>query len=122
VTKTNDCKINAYVLMTNHAHLLVNALNIQNISRLPQSIGRKYVPYFNRKYGKSGTLWEGRFKASSIESERYLLTCYRYIVLNPVRAGVVNYPEDYRWSSYQANAVGIPNPVITPHSLYNALG
>ena len=85
-------------------------------------MGRKYVPYFNHKYGRSGTLWEGRFKASSIDIERYLLTCYRYIELNPVRAHMVDKPDEYRWSSYRANAYGAANPILTPHRLYLSLG
>jgi len=118
----HECRIHAYVLMTNHVHLLVSACNPSNLSKLPQFIGRRYVPYFNHKYGRSGTLWEGRYKASIIETERYLLTCYRYIELNPVRAGVVTEPEEYCWSSYAANALGRPDPMITPHELYMALG
>jgi putative transposase len=81
-------------------------------------MGRCYVPYFNQKYSKSGTLWEGRFKANSIDSEHYLLSCYRYIELNPVRAGIVEKPEEYRWSSYRSNAYGEKNDLITPHELY----
>jgi putative transposase len=118
----HECRIHAYVLMTNHVHLLVSASNPANLSKLPQYVGRRYVPYFNRKYGRSGTLWEGRFKASTIESERYLLTCYRYIEMNPVRAGMVATPGDYRWSSYKANACGKESALISPHPLYLALG
>ena len=117
-----DCNIHAYVLMTNHIHLLLSAEKTVNISKLSQAIGRKYVPYFNHKYGKSGTLWEGRFKASSIDSEFYLLVCYRYIELNPVRAGMVKEPDDYAWSSYHANALGEKDPLITPHPTYLHLG
>jgi len=120
--ETHDCLIHAYVLMSNHVHLLISASNPANLSKLPQHVGRKYVPYFNHKYGRSGTLWEGRFKASSIDSERYLLTCYRYIELNPVRASMVEKPDEYRWSSYRANAYGRTNPILTPHPLYLALG
>jgi len=118
---SNGCRIHAYILMSNHVHLLVSASKTQNLSRLTQHVGRKYVPYFNHKYGRSGTLWEGRYKASSIESERYLLTCYRYIELNAVRAKMVEKPDEYRWSSYRANAYGVNNPIITPHALYMAL-
>ena len=85
-------------------------------------MGRKYVPYFNHKYDRSGTLWEGRFKASSIDSERYLLSCYRYIELNPVRANMVEKPDEYRWSSNRANAYGQANAILTPHPLYLSLG
>lgn len=117
-----DCRIHAYTLMSNHVHLLCSASEPSHLSKLPQHVGRRYVPYFNHKYGRSGTLWEGRFKASSIDSERYLLTCYRYIELNPVRAGMVKKPDDYRWSSYRANALGAANPLLTPHALYRSLG
>ena len=120
--ETHACAVHAYVLMSNHVHLLVSAGDPGNLSRLPQFVGRRYVPYFNHKYGHSGTLWEGRFKACSIESERYLLVCYRYIELNPVRAGMVEKPDEYRWSSYRANAYGASNPLLTPHTLYLSLG
>ncbi len=117
-----DCKIHAYVLMTNHVHFLVSASLPQNLSKLIQYVGRKYVPFFNHKYNCSGTLWEGRFKASSIDSEAYLLSCYRYIELNPVRANMVKDPDDYPWSSYAANGLGVVNSLITPHRLYMSLG
>lgn len=116
-----QCRIHAYVLMTNHVHLLVSAGESENLSKLPQHVGRKYVPYFNRKYGCSGTLWEGRFKASCVDSEGYLLSCYRYIELNPVRAKMVGLPEEYKWSSYAANALGEDDPLVTPHPLLLAL-
>ncbi len=117
-----DCDIHAYVMMTNHVHILLSAEEPTNISKLSQAVGRKYVPYFNYKYGKSGTLWEGRFKASSIDSEFYLLACYRYIELNPVRAGMVKSSNDYVWSSYHANALGEKDSLVTPHSVYLHLG
>ncbi len=119
---SHDCRIHAYVLMSNHVHLLVSASEPRNLSKLPQHVGRKYVPYFNHKYGRSGTLWEGRFKASSIDTEQYLFTCYRYIELNPVRAKMVEKPEEYPWSSYRGNACGANDPILTPHPLYLALG
>jgi len=118
----HECRIHAYVLMTNHIHVLLSSGEPTNISRFSQAIGRKYVPYFNHKYGKSGTLWEGRFKASSIDSEHYLLACYRYIEMNPVRAGMVSDCKDYQWSSYHANALGEYDALITPHPLYISLG
>ena len=117
-----DCKIHAYVLMTNHVHILLSADDTRNISKLSQSVGRKYVPYFNHKYGKSGALWEGRFKASSVDSEFYLLACYRYIEMNPVRANMVKDASDYAWSSYHRNANGDTDMTITPHSVYLRLG
>ncbi len=99
-----DCAIHAYVLMTNHVHLLMTPSEPDSISKVMQSVGRQYVQYINWSYKRTGTLWEGRYKASPIESERYLLTCYRYIELNPVRAGMVASPADYAWSSYRHNA------------------
>jgi putative transposase len=87
-----------------------------------QSIGRRYVQYINTTYQRTGTLWEGRYRASLIEAESYLLTCYRYIELNPVRAGMVRDPAAYPWSSYRWHALGHPDPVIRDHALYLALG
>jgi REP-associated tyrosine transposase len=87
-----------------------------------QYVGRRYVPYINHEYGRTGTLWEGRFKSSAVDSQAYLLTCMRYIELNPVRAGIVQAPEDYPWSSYAANAFGGRDELLTPHELYAALG
>lgn len=114
--------VHAYVLMTNHVHLLASPQEDVSISKTLQSVGRRYVQYFNHAYGRTGTLWEGRFKATLIDTEAYLLTCMRYIELNPVRAGMVEHPADYPWSSYRANAQGIPNGLLTPHSLYRRLG
>jgi putative transposase len=87
-----------------------------------RKLGQRYVPYFNRRYSRSGTLWEGRFKSSLVDSDRYLLTCYRYIEMNPVRAAMVAAPADYRWSSYAGNALGEPDAILTPHPHYLALG
>src|ERR1017187_9011678 len=96
--------VHAYVLMTNHVHLLVTPETESSLSKTMQSIGRRYVQYFNHVYGRTGTLWEGRYKSTLIDSERYLLTCMRYIELNPVRAEMLAHPGDYPWSSYRANA------------------
>ena len=120
--KKFDCAIHAFVLMTNHVHLLITPGQPDSISRLMQSVGRRYVQYINYSYKRSGTLWEGRHKASLVQSEAYLLTCMRYIELNPVRAIMVNRPEDYKWSSYRANAQGVKNDLLSPHSEYEALG
>jgi len=87
-----------------------------------QQLGRQYVQYFNRTHNRSGTLWEGRFRSSLIQSDRYLLACYQYIELNPVRAGIVSSPEQYPWTSYRANALGEANGLLRPHSLWLALG
>ncbi len=114
--------IHAWVFMTNHVHLLVTPRKEGSVSLLMQSLGRDYVRYFNNVYQRSGTLWEGRFKSSLVSSSRYLLQCYRYIELNPVRAGMVSDPCDYHWSSYRSNAMGVTSKLITPHSLYIELG
>lgn len=117
-----DCDIHAYVLMTNHVHILATPKDKQGISRLMQYMGRRYVPYINYSYGTSGSIWEGRYKSSLIHDEQYLLTCMRYIELNPVKANMVNIPEKYRWSSYGFNGSGKDNKLITPHPLYLRLG
>ncbi len=121
-TAKHDCVIHAYVLMTNHVHLLVTPSHPHAISRTLQYVGRHYVPYINHVYGKSGTLWEGRHKGCIVDSEHYLFACMRYIELNPVRAGMVDKPIDYRWSSYAANAAGQPDALTVPHARYHDLG
>ena len=93
------CDIHAYALMTNHVHLLVSPRQADSITWMMQSLGRHYAQYLNRTYKRSGSVWEGRFKASVIQAEDYLLTCYRYIELNPVTANMVDDPADYRWTS-----------------------
>lgn len=115
------CHIHAYVLMTNHVHLLVTPMLESGISKMMQALGRRYVRYINKTYRRSGTLWEGRYKSSLIESEGYLLTCMRYIELNPVRAHMVNHPGEYKWSSYHVNAQGVIDTNIKPHPLYTVL-
>lgn len=117
-----QCAIHAYVLMTNHVHLLMTPTTADGISRVMQSVGRRYVQYINATYRRTGTLWEGRHKASLIQHTHYLLTCYRYIELNPVRAGIVDHPEGYPWSSYASNGEGKTNPIIQSHPDYQALG
>lgn len=117
-----ECAVHAYVLMTNHVHLLVTPGTPQSLSQLMQSVGRRYVRYVNGIYRRTGTLWEGRFKSAVVDSDRYLLTCMRYIEMNPVRAGMVNKPDEFRWSSYPRNALGRSNGIITSHALYEALG
>jgi len=116
------CDLHAYVLMTNHVHLLMTPQTEDGISKVMQSVGRYYVQYFNHQYKRTGTLWEGRYKATLIDSEAYLLLCSRYIELNPVRADMVDAPENYPWSSYACNALGATNALIKPHELYLALG
>ncbi len=116
------CAVHAYVLMSNHVHVLATPRDADSISRMMQYVGRRYVPYINYHYGTSGTLWEGRYKASLVQEEDYLLTCMRYIELNPVRANMVRHPREYRWSSYRANGEGREDALITPNALYQALG
>ena len=116
------CAIHAYVLMTNHVHLLITPEREDSISRAMQSLGRRYVAYINRRQVRTGTLWEGRHKASLVKSERYLLVCFRYIELNPVRAGMVSTPSEYPWSSFRRNAFGEDNPILRAHEVYEALG
>lgn len=113
--------VHAYVLMTNHVHLLMTPERKDGISLVMQSVGRRYVQYVNRTRRRTGTLWESRHKASLVQAETYLLACYRYIELNPVRAGMVEHPADYAWSSYRHHAYGEANALISPHPLYRAL-
>ncbi len=116
------CAIHAYVLMTNHVHLLATPQEEHSLSKILQRLGRYYVPYYNYSYQRTGTLWEGRYKATLIDSEAYLLTCMRYIELNPVRAGRVEHPSEYPWSSYPCNALGQPAAWVKPHPEYLRLG
>ena len=118
----HGCDVHAYVLMTNHVHLLVTPHHKDSIPKTLQSVGRRYVQHFNHTNRRTGTLWEGRYRATLIESERYLLTCYRYIELNPVRAKMVKHPQEYLWSSYQYHAKGRADGLIKDHELYLALG
>ena len=120
--KRHDLSIHAFVLMTNHVHLLASPQSVDSIPKTLQSVGRRYVQYFNHSYKRTGTLWEGRYKATVIDSDKYLLTCMRYIELNPVRAGMVEHPRDYNWSSYVANGEGKKNAQLTKHYLYQQLG
>ena len=116
-----EVDVHAYVLMTNHIHILATAQETDGITRMMQYIGRHYVPYINHTYGTTGSIWEGRYKASLIHSEEYLLTCMRYIELNPVRANMVRSPGQYRWSSYRCNGQGKEDGLVTPHAMYQAL-
>lgn len=117
------CDVHAYVLMTNHVHILATPRRDHAVSRMMQSVGRRYVQYVNKRNNRTGTLWEGRYRASLVEAEAYLLTCHRYIELNPVRAhDMAATPGAYRWSSYHANALGRGDAWLTPHPLYTHLG
>ncbi len=117
-----ECLIHAYCLMTNHVHLLLTPMHENSAALLMKHLGQRYVQYINRRYQRSGTLWEGRFKSCLTQSEEYVLACYRYIELNPVRANMVEHPADYPWSSYRCNGQREVNPFITPHEEYLRLG
>ena len=117
-----DVAVHAFVLMTNHVHLLVTPTKRESVSLFMQFIGRRYVPYLNHKYGKSGSIWEGRFKASLVQTETYFLKVMRYIELNPVRANMVELPGHYRWSSFCHNIGQRQISFITPHDVYESLG
>ncbi|MGH8468364.1 MAG: transposase [Gammaproteobacteria bacterium] len=108
--------------MTNHVHLLLTPKNAPTVPKLVISLGRRYVQYINRQYRRTGTLWDSRYKSSLIQAETYLLTCMRYIELNPVRAAMVDDPAHSRWTSYRANALGQFSPLLSPHPAYLALG
>jgi len=111
-------QVHAYVLMSNHVHLLLTPGDDWAVSRMMKAIGERYVRQFNKAHRRTGTLWEGRFRSSIVDSQSYLFTCQRYIELNPVRAGLVTHPSQYRWSSYRANAEGVDSALITPHPLF----
>ena len=115
------CAVHSYVLMTNHVHLLITPQRADGPARLMQSLGRRYVQYINRAYKRSGSLWEGRYKSSVVQAESYLFACMRYIELNPVRAGMVTDPANYRWSSYRHNGLGQADERLVEHPLYLGL-
>lgn len=121
-SKAHSVAIHAFVLMDNHVHLLLTSSQAGGLSRAMREVGQNYVQAFNARHGRSGTLWQGRFKSCLVDSDRYLLTVIRYIELNPVRAALVDKPEDYRWSSVHTHLGKACDPLITPHPLYLALG
>jgi putative transposase len=108
--------------MTNHVHLLVTPTSAESLPRTIQSLGRRYVRHVNTVYRRTGTLWEGRYRAAPIQSEAHFLACCRYIELNPVRAGMVAHPREYPWSSSHAHARGAGDALVSDHELYRALG
>ena len=116
------CDVHAYVLMTNHVHLLATGHHLGDLSEVMQRLGRKFARLMNLRWGRTGTLFEGRFLSSLVDSEAYLLTCMKYIELNPVRAGMVRHPKEFGWSSYRQNASGRPGEFLTAHELYLRLG
>ena len=113
--------LHSYVLMPNHVHLLLTAQEDTGVSKLIQSAARRYVGYYNAKYGRTGTLWEGRFHSSIVTTDYYLLACHRYIDMNPVRSGLVGTPEDFRWSSHRHHSYGIRDELVTGHSTIEEL-
>ena len=119
---TTGCSVHAYVLMSNHVHLLVSGETTKSVGNMMKALGQRYVQYINLSYKRSGTLWEGRYRSCLTREENYVLSCYRYIELNPVRAKMVEHPGDYRWSSYRINAQGETPTFTSPHSLYTQLG
>ncbi len=121
VLERTECALHAYCLMTNHVHLLLTPPAPAACSALMRDLGRIYVRYFNDRYGRSGTLWEGRFHSCLVDSADYVLNCYRYIERNPVRAAIVREASAYAWSSHKANAGTINDPVIACHTAYTQL-
>lgn len=121
LSEQSGCALHAYCLMTNHVHLLLTPASHESCSNLMRDPGQRYVQSFNRRHGRTGTLWEGRFHSSLVESARYVLACYRYIESNPVRAQMVNHPAEYAWSSYRANGGMRADSLVLPHPEYLAL-
>ena len=115
-------KIHAFVLMTNHVHLLATPSDAAGIAKMMQALGRNYVRYINITYKRTGTLWEGRYKASLVASDDYFFAVSRYIELNPVRANMVSHPSEYPWSSFRHNGMGFEIGLISEHGLYRKLG
>ena len=120
--REHQVAVHAYVLMDNHVHLLLTPETADGLPRMMQALGRGYVRHFNRRHGRTGTLWEGRYRSTVIEAERYLLACMAYIELNPVRAGMVVVPADFAWSSHGHHIWQRADPLVTPHALYWAMG
>lgn len=114
--------VHAYVLMTNHVHLLVTPEAAESVPGTMQSLGRRYVRHVNAQYRRTGTLWEGRYRAAPIDSDNYFFSCCRYIELNPVRARMVDHPRHYRWSSYRAHAEGREDTLAAFHPIFRRLG
>jgi len=122
VATVHGLAIHAYVLMPNHVHLLATPAGRDTLPRLMQALGRRYVRRFNSRHRRTGTLWEGRYRSTVVETDRYLLACMRYIELNPVRAGLVDQPAAYRWSSHRHQLGQAVDPLITEHAVYWSLG
>jgi putative transposase len=120
--EANGLAVHAYVLMTNHVHLLATPTTAESLPRTMQSLGRRYVRYINTRHHRTGTLWEGRYRAAPIDTEEYFIACCRYIELNPVRARMVEHPRQYRWSSYRAHAEGKDDTLAAFHPVWRRLG
>ena len=120
--RRTDAQVHAFVLMTNHFHLLVTTATPDGAGKLMKLVGQSYVQFVNRKYGRTGSLWEARFRSCLVQEESNLHACQRYIELNPVRAQMVLHPAAYPWSSYRANALGEVDELIEPHMVYEGLG
>jgi len=121
-TSITGCQLHAYVLMSNHIHLLLTVVDAGLLGKFMKAVGQEYAQYFNYRFKVSGAVWEGRYKACHVTTEAYFMECQRYIELNPVRAGIAAVPGSYRWSSYRCNAEGRDEAIITPHTLYQRLG
>lgn len=117
-----NCDLHAYVLMDNHVHLLVTPSREKCVARMMQKLGRQYSGTFNARHGRTGTLWEGRYKSCLVDNETYVLHCHRYIDLNPVRARMIDDPAAYRWSSCAAHCAGQQDSLLAPHACYTELG
>jgi len=120
--RAHEVAVHAWVLMDNHFHLLLTPASAEGVPRMMQAVGRTYVRRFNNRHGRTGTLWEGRYKSTLVQAERHLLACMAYIELNPVRAGMVGEPRDYAWSSHRHHIGQQADRHLTPHPLYWALG
>jgi putative transposase len=118
----HETDVHTYVLMTNHVHFILTPRTKEGLSCTMKNVLQTYVRYFNRRYERTGGLFEGRYRSLVIDSESYWFTCMRYVELNPVRAGIVTKPEEYRWSSYQFHGLGRIDDLIVPHQMYLALG
>ena len=122
LTPRSGCSVHAYVLMPNHVHLLLSPPQPACASWLMKNVCQRYAQVFNRRYSRTGSMWEGRFRSSAVDSHGYLMVCHQYIELNPVRARLVSAPHQYPWTSYRSNALGEPSLLLAPHERYRALG
>ncbi len=122
IARRTQCRIHAYVLLSNRVHLLLTPAHVKGVSDLMRLLGQRYVQYINRVHNRTGTLWEGRYRSCVTCEDRYVIGCYRYIELMPVSKKLVDKPEDYRWSSHHVNALGQPGDLLQSHKVYDDLG